>query len=55
MTFSPQSLEFVQAKNAILKISTYIIWLSLVHGSITSLFSIFNTGVSRINWPGHTT
>ena len=39
MTFSPQS---VQAKNDNIKISRNIIWVSLVHGSITSLVDIFN-------------
>ena len=37
MTFSAQSFDAVQAKNDNIKISRNIIWLSLVHGSITSL------------------
>ena len=50
MTFSPQS---VQAKNDNIKISRYTIWLSLVHGSITSLFSvvdIFNYEFIQLNY-----
>ena len=58
MTFSAQSFEVVQAKNDNLIISRYTIWLSLIHGSITSLFSlvsILNYDLSRFDWPGHTT
>ena len=40
MTFSAQSFEVVQAKNDNFKISRYTIWLSLIHGGITSLFSV---------------
>ena len=54
MTFSAQSFEVVQAKNDILKISRNILWLSLVHGSITSLFSVVNSEF-EFNQPGHTT
>ena len=43
MTFSPQSFDVVQAKYDNIKISRNIIWLSLVHGSITSLFSVVNS------------
>ena len=46
MTFSAQSFEVVQAKNDNFKISRYTIWLSLIHGSITSLFSL----VSILNY-----
>ena len=51
MTFSPQSLEFVQAKNDILKISTYTIWLSLVHGSLIVQFPVVNILNYEFNWP----
>ena len=53
MTFSAQSFDVVQAKNDNIKISRNIIWLSLVHGSITSLFSvvdIFNYEFIQLNY-----
>ena len=34
------------------RISRHIIWLSLVHGSITSAFSIVNIINDEFNWPG---
>ena len=48
------SFEFVQAKNDNFKIGSNIIWLSLVHGGITSLFSVVNIIFnSEFNWPRH--
>ena len=58
MTFSAQSVEVVQAKNDNFKIGSNIIWLSLIHGGITSLFSVFDnfySGFSRFDGPGYTT
>ena len=55
MTFSEQSLKDIQSKNDNDRISRHIIWLSLVHGSITSAFSIvniINDEFSQFNWPG---
>ena len=43
MTFSAQSFDVEQAKNDNSKISRNILWLSLVHGSITSLFLVVNS------------
>ena len=53
MTFSAQSFDVVQAKNDNFKISRNTIWLSLVHGSITSLFSLVSILNSEFefNWP----
>ena len=48
------SFEFVQAKNYNFKIGSNIIWLSLVHGGITSLFSVVNIIFnSELNSPRH--
>ena len=48
------SFEFVQAKNDNFKIGSNIIWLSLVHGGITSLFSVVNIIFnSELNSPRH--
>ena len=54
MTFSAQSFDVVQAKNDNSKISRNILWLSLVHGGITSLFSVVNiifNSEFEFNWP----
>ena len=42
LLFSAQSFDVVQAKNDNSKISRNILWLSSVHGGITSLFSVVN-------------